>query len=158
VLWQSGALQVRGRHTEYACYVDAAKERDVMGREYLLIVTALSEVGVGLLLLIAPAVLQELLLGLKGASPDAMVVTRIAGAALLAIGVSCWLGRSERQGRGQIALLAGVLIYDALVAGILGYAGLALGLVGVALWPGVALHGVLAVWCAVCLVGGVRGG
>ena len=44
-----------------------------------------------------------------------------------------------------------VLIYDVAAAAILTYAALFMGLAGIALWPAVALHGALGVWCVACL-------
>ncbi len=123
----------------------------LMARKYLLIVTALGEAGTGLLLLFLPAVLLVLLLGVKQAAPEALVAARIAGAALLAIGIACWLARNDHGSPAQQGMLAGVLIYDVGAAGVLAYAGLILGMVGLALWPAVVLHVVLAVWCVVCL-------
>jgi hypothetical protein len=120
-------------------------------RKYLLIVTAVGEGGTGLLLLFLPAVLLALLLGEGPAAPEALFVGRVAGAALLAIGVACWLARNEPVSPAQRGLLTGVLIYDAAVAALLSYAGLVLSMVGVALWPAVVLHTALAVWCVECL-------
>jgi hypothetical protein len=116
-----------------------------------LLVTAAVEVGTGLLLLIQPSVPIALLLGVGSPSPEATLVSRVAGAALLAVGVASWVGRGDTPGLAQLGLLTGVLIYDVAAAVLLGYAGLFLGLVGVALWPAVVLHIGLAVWCVVCL-------
>jgi hypothetical protein len=44
-----------------------------------------------------------------------------------------------------------VLIYDVVVAALLAHAGLGLGMSGIVLWPAVAAHGALGVWCARCL-------
>ena len=84
-------------------------------------------------------------------SPETTCCARIAGAALLATGVACWIGRSDTQSSAQVGLLIGVLIYDVAAAVILAYTGLYLSLAGIALWPAVVLHAVLAVWCVVCL-------
>jgi hypothetical protein len=124
-----------------------------MRRAYLLIVTAFVEVGTGLLLLVVPSVPLALLLGVDQASPETTVAARVAGAALLAIGVACWLGRSDKPGPAQLGLTTGVLIYDVAAAVILAYTGLFLSLVGVVLWPAVTLHTALAVWCVVCIWG-----
>jgi hypothetical protein len=122
-----------------------------MHRANLLIVTAVGEAGIGLLLLVRPSVPLALLLGVEHASRETIVVARLFGAALLAIGVGCWLGRSDALGPSQRGLITGVLIYDAAVATLLAYAGLFLNLVGIALWPAVVLHAGLTVWCVVCL-------
>jgi hypothetical protein len=116
-----------------------------------LIVTALGEAGTGLLLLVLPSGPLALLLGVEDASRELIFVARLLGAALLAIGLACWLGRSDGLGPAQRGLIAGAFTYDATVAALLAHAGLFLNLVGIALWPAVVLHAVLAVWCVVCL-------
>jgi hypothetical protein len=129
----------------------------LMLRRYFLIVTALSEGGTGLVLLLLPSVPLALLLGVGQAAPEATIVARIAGAALLAIGVACWLARGDKEGTAQLGLLIGVLIYDGAAAAVLVYAGFVLSMVGIALSPAVVLHAALAVWCVVCLWGKPRG-
>lgn len=121
-----------------------------MRRKYLLIVTAVGEGGTGLALLAAPAVVCLLLLGVESPAPEALVVGRVAGGALLAIGVACWLARNDGRS-GQLGLLAGVLVYDVAAAVLLAAAGSSLGMAGVGLWPAVVLHGTLALWCVYCL-------
>jgi hypothetical protein len=122
-----------------------------MHRANLLIVTAVIETGTGLLLLAWPPVLLALLLGIGQASPETVCCARIAGAALLTLGVACWSGRFDTQGSAHLGLLIGVLVYDVAAAVILVCTGLFVNLVGIALWPAVALHAALAVWCAACL-------
>lgn len=114
-------------------------------RTHLLIVTAFGEAATGLSLLAIPGIPLWLLIGVEQASPETTFVARVAGAALLAIGVGCWLGRSDQLGPAQDELLVGVLVYSAIVAGLLVYAGLFMSLVGIALWPAVAVHAVLLV-------------
>lgn len=120
-------------------------------RAYLLFATAVGEAATGLLLLTAPAVPLWLLVGVEHPSPETAVVARVAGAALLAIGIGCWLGRGDQPGPAQRGLIAGVLVYSTAVAVLLGYAGLSLGLIGVALWPVIGLHVALSVGCVICL-------
>jgi hypothetical protein len=122
-----------------------------MHRTWLLIVTALIEVGTGLFLLFLPAILLALLLGVSLATPEAIFIARVAGAALLALGAACLMARSDQPGPAQTGLLTGVLIYDASAAALLAYAGLGQSMAGIALWPAVVLHTALAVWCAFCL-------
>jgi hypothetical protein len=122
-----------------------------MHRTYFLIMTAVSEGATGLLLVVWPPLLLALLLGVEQTPPETLVSARIAGAALVALSVACWLGRNDHDRPAQKGLLLGALTYDLLAAGILGYAGWFLGLTGVVLWPAVALHTVLAVWCLVSL-------
>jgi hypothetical protein len=119
-----------------------------MHRSALLIVTAVVEVGAGLGLLLLPAVLFDLLIGVERPAPEALFVGRVAGAALLALGVASWLGRSAPAPRG---LIAGLLVYNATVAGLLVYARAGLDMAGLALWPVVVLHAAMAAWCLACL-------
>jgi hypothetical protein len=114
-------------------------------------VTAIGEGATGLLLLVVPSVLFALLLGLEQTSPEAILVARLTGAALVAIGVTCWLARNDHVGPAQLGLLTGVLIYDVGATVLLAYAGLVLSMVGFALWPAVVLHAVLSIWCLFCL-------
>ena len=135
-----------------------------MLRKWFLIVTALGEGVTGVLLLFVPVVLLVLLLGVEQAASEELVAARIAGAALLGIGVACWPGRNDHGSPAQQGLLAGVLIYDVAAAVVLAYAGWFLSLVGILLWPAVVLHAALAAWCVGCLwvkprsqCGGTRG-
>jgi hypothetical protein len=123
-----------------------------MHRTYLLVVTAFLEAGIGALLLALPSIPLWLLLGVEQAAPEVALVSRVAGAALLALGVACWLGRGPRHCPAQPGLFAGALVYDGTVAVLLAHAGLALGMAGIALWPAVVLHACLALWCALCLL------
>ena len=120
-------------------------------RKLLLLVTALVEAATGLCLLILPAVLFAILLGLEQPTVDTIFVGRIAGAALLAIGIASWMARNDTRTPAQRGLLTGILIYDAAAAILLAYAGAVLEMSGVLLWPAVALHAILAVWCFSCL-------
>jgi hypothetical protein len=115
-------------------------------------VTAVGEAGIGLALLISPSLLLALLFGLSEVTPELSILARLTGAALLAIGVASWLTRGEERGSAQMGLLVGLLIYNGAGAALLGYAGLELNMVGIALWPGVVLHVVLAIWCGSCFV------
>jgi hypothetical protein len=122
-----------------------------MFRTCLFIATALGEGGIGVLLLVWPPIPLALLLGVDQASPEVVILARVAGAALLALGVACWLGRNDHIGSAQKGLLLGILIYDMAAAGILAYSGWFLGLAGIALWPVVGLHMALALSCVACI-------
>ena len=116
----------------------------------LLALTALGEAATGLALLVYPPIVVRLLFGADIAGAG-VVMSRVAGAALLAIGVSCWLARNDPGRPTQVGLLTGVLIYDIAAAALLAYAGLFLNMAGIALWPAIVLHAALAFWCVVCL-------
>ena len=76
---------------------------------------------------------------ISGAS---IALGRVAGVSLLALGVACWPGR-QRAESGAPAFRA-MLIYNVLIALYLAYLGTVRHLAGVLLWPGVALHAVVA--------------
>jgi hypothetical protein len=120
-------------------------------RKCFLIVTAFGEVGTGLFLLLQPARVVTLLLGSSSAAPETCAVARVTGAALLSIGIACWLARNDGSGPAQRGLLGGVFVYDTGVALALAYSGAVAHLVGIALWPAVAVHAALAAWCAAYL-------
>jgi len=98
-----------------------------------------------------PSVVVRLLLGSPLDTSGAVMLGRVAGAALLALGVACWLARDDTQSRAARGLVVAMLIYNIAATALLAFAGIALGLHGIALWPAVVLHAAMGVWCAVCL-------
>jgi len=123
-------------------------------RKLFLVTTASVEAATGLCLLILPALPFAILLGLEHASTEAIFVGRIAGAALLAIGIASWMARTDTSTSAQLGLLTGILVYDTAASMLLAFAGAVLKMIGVLLWPAVALHALLAVWCFSCLRSG----
>jgi hypothetical protein len=119
----------------------------VMKTKALLVVTAAVESGTGVALLAAPTWAVALLLGARLDSPAAIVVARIAGAALFSIGLTCWLARKSPEGDAHTGRIVGLLAYNVAVAALLVLASVAEHLHGIALWPGVALHAGLSIWC-----------
>jgi hypothetical protein len=117
----------------------------------LQIASAMIELGAGLALLSYPSVAVALLVGAPLEGPAALAVARVCGAALLALGVACWLARGDTQGRAANGLVAAMLVYDIAVAALLAFAAIGNGLYGVALWPAVILHTVMSAWCVACL-------
>jgi hypothetical protein len=98
----------------------------------VLVVAAVAEVATGLALLIVPSLVGQLLLG-EQLTGIAVPVPRVAGIALVALGIACWPGPP----------LIGMLTYSALVTLYLAYLGFAEGLTGILLWPAVVLHVIL---------------
>ena len=99
-----------------------------------LVLAAVGEATTGLALLFVPSIVGKLLLG-EELTGVAVPVARVAGIALIGLGVACWPGTP----------ILGMLTYGAAVAVYLAYLGLAGGLGGILLWPAVALHVVLAI-------------
>ncbi len=116
-----------------------------------LVVTASLEAVTGLALLLSPALPVSLLLGTALDKPGGATVARVAGAALLALGVACWLARDERQSRAARGIVAAMSFYNVAAVTVLVYAGLGLGLSGIGLWPAALLHLTLAGWSIACL-------
>ena len=98
----------------------------------VLIFAAVGEAATGMALLIIPSLVGQLLFNavLTGI---AIIVARVAGIALIGLGVACWPGTP----------LAGILTYSAAVTLYLAYLGFAGGLGGILLWPVVVLHLIL---------------
>ncbi|MBA8831439.1 hypothetical protein BAE36_04375 [Rhizobium leguminosarum bv. trifolii] len=113
----------------------------------LLSVTGVVEAATGLALLLVPALLIEVLLGAAPDTPVDMTVARVAGAAVLALAVACWLGRHEAGGKAARGLVSAMLLYNVAVTAILAFSWLRHGISGIAFWPVVVGHVGLAVWC-----------
>jgi hypothetical protein len=113
----------------------------------LLIVTALVETSIGVMLLLSPPLVAGLLLGTSLEAPAALIVGRVAGAALLSLSGCCLLARDDGPSGAVRGLIAMMLLYNCAAGAVLADAGARLGLVGVLMWPAVALHVALAVWC-----------
>jgi hypothetical protein len=112
-----------------------ATPRSVLG------IAAAVEAVTGLLLIVVPHLLAKLLLGAE-VTGVAVVIGRVAGFALLSLGVGCWFGRQEATGGWA---LAAMLLYNVLVTLYLALVGLGTEFVGVLLWPAVVVHAVLTV-------------
>lgn len=102
----------------------------------LLKIAALLEIATGLVLMACPSCAALLLLNsdLTGAG---LVVSRIAGFGLFALGIACWPNPQTKS-----AVLA-MLAYGILITAYFVYLGFATLWVGWLLWPAVALHTIL---------------
>ena len=109
-----------------------------MMNKVLLAVAAAFEAVTGIALIFDPN-LARFLLG-KDISGAAVVMTRVAGFGLLALGVACW-PRVE----GTILRLRAMLIYNLLATAGLGYLRFSGQSVGKLLLPALAVHAVLAI-------------
>lgn len=107
----------------------------------ILAFAAVVEFSTGLVLLIDPAIVVALLLG-ADVSGVGTLLGRCFGVALLALGLACWPGR-QRAESGSAAFRA-MLTYNAMIALYLAYLGTVGHMGGLLLWPGAALHGLVA--------------
>jgi len=109
---------------------------------FILIGGAVLEVSVGLGLLLAPAGLAEMLLRapLDGTG---LVIARLAGGGLLAVGLACWSARRTPTTAAGLGVCRGFLAYNVVACAVLirAYPPLPGGLA--ALGAGI-LHGVIA--------------
>jgi hypothetical protein len=118
----------------------------------LLVVSAAIELSAGLALLLAPSLAASLLLGSPLGTPSAIVLGHLAGLALIALGVGCWLARNRDEGGTASPIFAAMLFYNAAAALLLVYARLGMALVGAFLWPAVLLHAAMTVWYVASLL------
>jgi hypothetical protein len=95
----------------------------------------------GIVLVADPSLLAWLLLGATLAAPG-VAVARLAGFALLALGLACW---PARNAKARSAPTRGLFVYNLLAALFFLYLGIAHELVGILLWPAAAVHAILSV-------------
>jgi hypothetical protein len=98
----------------------------------VLVLAAVAEAATGVALLIVPSLVGQLLLGAPLADIG-VTVARVAGIALIALGIACWPGPP----------MLGMLTYSAAVTVYLAYIGLWGASSGTLLWPAVVLHAIL---------------
>jgi hypothetical protein len=106
------------------------------------------ELLAGLGLLLVPGIALDALLGVANPAPETLGVSRLAGVALIAIGVMC---HSGAYGPPSWWVLAGMLVYNVGATAVLAYVGAGLGLSGPLLWPAVLLHAALTIWVLLSL-------
>jgi hypothetical protein len=104
---------------------------------------AVLEFATGVALLTVPSWVGQLLFGAE-LTGIALVVARVCGIALVALGVACWPGPALR----------GMLIYNAAIALYFAYVAWTGTWVGALLWPVVAVHAVLTVLLILATLGG----
>jgi hypothetical protein len=123
-----------------------------MKTKSFLIATTLIEAGAGVALIVSPALTASILIGAPFDTPADSVVGRVAGAALLALAVACWQARNDEGSRAVTGIVSGMLVYNAGTVFVLACAGIVWRLAGIGLWPAVALHAAMAVWCVSCIL------
>lgn len=101
---------------------------------------SLAEAITGLIALIDPVILVKLLFDAEIADVG-IIITRIAGASLLGLGISCWPGPLFSK---QVSMtLLGMLIYSLIVTVYFGHLGITGKWVGLLLWPAILFHAFL---------------
>jgi hypothetical protein len=120
---------------------------------HLLVAMTLVQAALGGALLVAPAWVNRLLTGAVDTWPEKAVVLRVAGIGVLAIGAWCGLGRLSENGHRRsrpLDLVPGLVVYNGCVTAIVADA-LLRDLRAPLLWPALAIHSALLIWCLVCL-------
>jgi hypothetical protein len=118
----------------------------------VLLIAAWIEIIVGASFVLALNAQTQLLFGTTIEGPGA-AFARLAGIALIALGVACLPSRLEGTRQHPVRVL---LFYNIGAAILFAWIGATTTLWGVVLWPVVILHGVLAVALALSLVRGSR--
>jgi hypothetical protein len=106
---------------------------------WLLSVAAAIEAATGLALIIYPQAVASLLLG-ADLGTAGIAVGRVAGIALLSLGLACWM---SRKAANESAVLVAILTYNLLVTMYLASLGFGGESVGILLWPAIVIHAVL---------------
>jgi len=119
----------------------------------LFIVSAVIELGAGLALLIVPSMAVALLFGVPLVTPVGLTITRLAGGALLALGVGSGIAACGRDGRHGAGMIAALLVYHIAAVILFGYAKIGYGTPGIPLWLVIGLHAGMTLWCLASLRG-----
>ena len=117
----------------------------------LFTLTAAIELGADVALISFPSAAVKSLLGSGLDTSAAVTLGRVAGVALLTLGVACWLARYDAQSCAARGLVSAMVLYNLGAASILAFAGFGSGSTSIALWPAVVLHTAMAVWCIASL-------
>lgn len=117
----------------------------------LLATTAVLEAATGLGILALRSAVAPLILGSPIDTTVAFALARVAGVAILALGVACWLARHDALAPSARGLVGAMGLYNAGVIVVLVYGAVGVGVAGIALWPTVVAHAAMAIWCMTSL-------
>lgn len=110
--------------------------------QIILAFAAIVEFLTGVLLLIYPEIVIRLLFDASIVG-NGIIVSRIAGASLIALGIACWpyaIVKKTFQG------ITAMLIYNLFATIYLGYLGLFEEMIGILLWPAVVFHSAITIF------------
>lgn len=129
----------------FAAKIGAGEGRTIVKHVFNL--SAVVEVLTGTALVLAPTLVVDLLFG-RELDPTGTVLARVAGIALLSLGVSA--SESPRRSPGQAPRI-GICIYNVGATAVLVMAATMGAMSGPLLWPAVVLHGLIGV-SVVCVM------
>lgn len=110
--------------------------------------TALAEGLTGIALIIMPNVVVSFLLGKPTYGPEGKITAMLAGGAILALAVICWILRNSAD---LHKLVQGMLLYNCVIITIAVYAFLGYHITNIGLWFMILVHTILTVWGAITL-------
>jgi len=116
----------------------------------LLQVIAAMEAGAGAGLVLFPSAIVGLLISGSVDSLAALAVTRIAGAALVTLGLICWFASRDSASRTAIGVVTAMSFYNITAACVLLYARIGNALTGLGMWPAIVMPDALAGSCLAC--------
>jgi hypothetical protein len=117
----------------------------------LLVITAVIEVPTGLALLLIPALVVRFLIGGE-ISGTAIPLGRVAGVALIALGVANWLASFDAASCTARGVATAMVIYNLGIAAIFFATGVRSSSVAIGLWPAVGLHAAMGILCLTSLL------
>ena len=117
-----------------------------------LTVTALFEGATAIALLIVPQTLIQLLFEVAINEPIGILVAQIAGSALFAIAIACWLARKYAKEPSTRGLLLALLFYNITVPLLLAYGALYYSLISAGGILVAITHLLFAAWGAIVLL------
>lgn len=110
--------------------------------QIILALAAIIELLTGILLIIFPEIVIRLLFD-ESLVGTGIIVSRIAGASLISLGIACWpyvIVKETFQG------LTAMLTYSLIATIYLGYLSLFGEMIGILLWPAVIFHSTIAIF------------
>ena len=113
-----------------------------MSLRLLLTISGGLEALVGVLTLISPAILTDVLTGGQ-ADAGTIVLARLFGAGVFALGLACLKARHDATSPAGVAVSLGITVYNLLAAVVLLWTAAASGLGGLLLWGAGIGHAVL---------------
>src|SRR5208283_2173938 len=107
-------------------------------KKNVLELAALAEAGTGVILLAWPQIVVRLLFAAE-ISGAGVIMSRLAGIALIGLGVACWPGNDALRAFWGMVTYSTLAMLYLIVVGLRGEA------VGLLLWPGVVVYAILVV-------------
>jgi hypothetical protein len=118
-----------------------------MNVKLLLEAMAIINILAGVVMIVFPVFLSGAVLGVSLNEPAAIVVLRVAGVAILSLGIVCWMVASEGRSKPGKSLVTGLAIYNTLIMMIIAYTITIQNFTSPGLWVVILLHAIFAGWC-----------